>query len=69
MTAGIFKHSMGARNRVAKGLSYRPARLGIDFWAKVYKFGLAAELACDWPVNGKIRSTNAALIILITHYL
>jgi hypothetical protein len=25
--AGIFKHSMGARNRVGIGLSYRPARL------------------------------------------
>ncbi len=25
--AGIFKQSMGARNRVGKGLSYRPARL------------------------------------------
>jgi hypothetical protein len=41
--AGIFKQSMGARNRVGIGLSYRPARLlyigwqnsflGIDFWA------------------------------------
>ncbi len=26
-SAGIFKQSMGARNRVGKGLSYRPARL------------------------------------------
>jgi hypothetical protein len=25
--AGIFKHSMGARNRVGIGLPYRPARL------------------------------------------
>jgi hypothetical protein len=25
--AGIFKQSMGPRNRVGKGLSYRPARL------------------------------------------
>jgi len=25
--AGIFKQSIGARNRVGKGLSYRPARL------------------------------------------
>jgi hypothetical protein len=25
--AGIFKQSMGARNRVGMGLSYRPARL------------------------------------------
>ncbi len=35
--AGIFKQSMGARNRVGIGLSYRPARLrrleGIDSWA------------------------------------
>jgi hypothetical protein len=26
-SAGIFKQSMGARNRVGIGLSYRPARL------------------------------------------
>ncbi len=41
-SAGIFKQSMGARNRVGIGLSYRPARLnslaelgfyGIDYWA------------------------------------
>jgi hypothetical protein len=25
--AGIFKQSMGARNRIGRGLSYRPARL------------------------------------------
>jgi hypothetical protein len=25
--AGIFKQSVGARNRAGKGLSYRPARL------------------------------------------
>jgi hypothetical protein len=39
--AGIFKQSMGARNRGGMGLSYRPARLhrlaelflGIDSWA------------------------------------
>jgi hypothetical protein len=39
--AGIFKQSMGARNRVGIGLSYRPTRLhrlakfilGIDSWA------------------------------------
>jgi hypothetical protein len=38
--AGIFKQSMGARNRIEIGLSYRPARLhgwrnfflGIDSW-------------------------------------
>jgi hypothetical protein len=28
ISAGIFKHSMGARNPVGTGLSYRPARLG-----------------------------------------
>jgi hypothetical protein len=28
-SAGIFKQSMGARNRVGLGLSYRPARLNI----------------------------------------
>jgi hypothetical protein len=27
ISAGIFKQSMGARNRVGIGLSYRPARL------------------------------------------
>jgi hypothetical protein len=42
LRAGIFKQSMGARNRVGIGLSYRPARihttawrnwfLGIDSW-------------------------------------
>jgi hypothetical protein len=38
--AGIFKQSMGARNRVGIGLSYLPgfigwrnSFLGIDFWA------------------------------------
>jgi hypothetical protein len=39
--SGIFKRSMGARNRVGIGLSYRPSRLhigwrnsflGINFW-------------------------------------
>jgi hypothetical protein len=48
--AGIFKQSMGARNRVGIGLSYRPARLHSvaelvpwnRFWGflKVKKFGL-----------------------------
>jgi hypothetical protein len=32
----IFKRSMGARNRVGIGLSYRPARFfGIDSWASL----------------------------------
>jgi hypothetical protein len=35
-SARIFEQSMGARNRVGLGLSYRPARrnlfLGIDSW-------------------------------------
>jgi hypothetical protein len=30
-SAGILEQSMGARNRVGIGLSYRPARLGIDY--------------------------------------
>ena len=30
--AGIFKQSMGARNRVGIGLSYRPARLEKLYW-------------------------------------
>ncbi len=42
--AGIFKQSMGVRNRVGIGLSYRSARLhrlaelflGIDSWAQEY---------------------------------
>ncbi len=48
--AGIFKESMGVRNRVGIGLSYRPARLHwlaeLIPWnrflgsLKVYKFGL-----------------------------
>ncbi len=52
-TARIFKQSVGARNRVGTGLSYRPARLqihrlaeltfGIDSWApKSLKFGLCS---------------------------
>ncbi len=28
--AGIFKHSIGARNRVGIGLSYRPARHSLE---------------------------------------
>ncbi len=31
--ARILEQSMGARNQVGIGLSYRPARLGIDSWA------------------------------------
>jgi hypothetical protein len=49
-SAGIFKQSLGARNRVGIGLSYRPVRLHSlasfvpwnRFWGslKVQKFGL-----------------------------
>ncbi len=50
-TAGIFKQSMGARNRVGIGLLYRPARLHTELaelvlwnrilgFLKVLKFGL-----------------------------
>jgi hypothetical protein len=51
--AGIFKQSMGARNRVGIGLSYRPARLHVlaelVLWnrflgsLKVQKFELMRE--------------------------
>jgi hypothetical protein len=50
LRARIFKQSMGARNRVGKGLSYRPARLHrlaeFNPWNRflsslnVYKYGL-----------------------------
>jgi hypothetical protein len=56
-SAGIFKQSMVARNRVGTGLSYRPARLHILAelvpWnrfldsLKVKKFGLSTEMTAD----------------------
>ncbi len=55
--AGIFKQSMGARNQVRKGLSYRPARLHclaeLVPWnrflgsLKVKKFGLCCSFGAS----------------------
>ncbi len=61
--AGIFKQSMGARNRVGIGLSYRPARIhttawrnwffGIDSWTPL-KFKNSGS---EWGGGGYSRRT------------
>ncbi len=50
--AGIFKQSMGARNRVGIALSYRPARLSILGLLKSLKIRAQVELLYLWGVGG-----------------
>ncbi len=77
-SAGIFKQSMGARNRLGMGLSYRPARLQVHSLAelvpwnrfmgslKVEKFGLSQAITVSHALHLALcpeLETNCQLVL------
>jgi hypothetical protein len=66
--AGIFKHSMGARNRVGIGLSYQPARLHTHSLSELVH-GLLKSFKIRAQVGGKMDFWNGIELAMSKKYV
>ncbi len=61
--AGILEQSVGARNRVGKGLSYRPAMLGYIVWRNRF-LGTDSWAPLNFKIPSQIPRVTAELTVL-----